>query len=126
MTVLTIDAIVNTAYINAMKTISKLKRGDLRDALVDYTLDVARDGHIETMSLRKAARDLGVSSGAVYRHFADKGALLAAVAEEEEGAQEALMKLVRGQLKALAHAICENAAGSAGCSQTQSVPRSQT
>jgi AcrR family transcriptional regulator len=32
------------------------------------------------MSLRKAARDLGVSSGAVYRHFADKDALMMEIA----------------------------------------------
>lgn len=57
----------------------KLKRGDLRDALVEYALQATRDGHIEVMSLRQAARDLGVSSGAVYRHFADKDTLLAEI-----------------------------------------------
>ena len=59
-----------------MGEVVKLKRGDLRDALVDYAMQAAKDGHIEVMSLRQAARDLGVSSGAVYRHFADKDALL--------------------------------------------------
>lgn len=59
-----------------MGDVVKLKRGDLRQALIDYALQAAREGHIEVMSLRKAARDLGVSSGAVYRHFADKDALL--------------------------------------------------
>ena len=63
-----------------MKHSVKLKRGDLRDALIDYTLDAAKRGHIETMSLRKAARDLGVSSGAVYRHFVDKDSLLMEIA----------------------------------------------
>jgi AcrR family transcriptional regulator len=53
----------------------KLKRGDLRDAVIDYALSEAHAGRLETMSLRKAARDLHVSSGAVYRHFADKEAL---------------------------------------------------
>ena len=53
-----------------------LKRGDLRDALVAYAQEKTRCGEIEMMSLRAAARDLGVSSGAVYRHFADKEALL--------------------------------------------------
>lgn len=57
----------------------KLKRGDLHDALIDYALEAARQGHIEVMSLRQAARDLGVSSGAVYRHFADKDTLLGAI-----------------------------------------------
>jgi AcrR family transcriptional regulator len=63
-----------------MNLCAKLKRGDLRDALINYTLEAAKKGHIETMSLRKAARDLGVSSGAVYRHFTDKDALLMEIA----------------------------------------------
>lgn len=63
-----------------MERCTKLKRGDLRDALITYTRAAAKQGHIEVMSLRKAARDLGVSSGAVYRHFADKDALLIEIA----------------------------------------------
>ncbi|MCP5072441.1 MAG: TetR/AcrR family transcriptional regulator [Rhodobacteraceae bacterium] len=62
-----------------MGKVVKLKRGDLRDALIDYALQAAKDGHIEVMSLRQAARDLGVSSGAVYRHFADKDALFSEI-----------------------------------------------
>ena len=54
----------------------KLRRGDLRQALLDYAMQAAATGDIETMSLRQAARDLGVSSGAVYRHFPDKDSLL--------------------------------------------------
>ncbi|MEM6619391.1 MAG: TetR/AcrR family transcriptional regulator [Pseudomonadota bacterium] len=74
--VCSLDQKVHSAYIIRMGEVLKLKRGDLRNALVDYALDAARDGHIEVMSLRQAARDLGVSSGAVYRHFSDKDALL--------------------------------------------------
>lgn len=59
-----------------MGEVVKLKRGDLRDALIGYALEATKEGHIEVMSLRQAARDLGVSSGAVYRHFADKDTLL--------------------------------------------------
>ncbi|MEM6465649.1 MAG: TetR/AcrR family transcriptional regulator [Pseudomonadota bacterium] len=61
------------------KPAPKTRRGDLRQALIDYALREAQAGHVETMSLRAAARDLGVSSGAVYRHFADKDDLLCAV-----------------------------------------------
>jgi len=57
-----------------------LKRGDLRDALIGYARAETDMGRIDQMSLRAAARDLGVSSGAVYRHFEDKDALLKAVA----------------------------------------------
>lgn len=57
-----------------------LRRGDLRDALVHYARSETDAGRIDRMSLRGAARELGVSSGAVYRHFADKDALLCAIA----------------------------------------------
>ena len=59
-----------------MGQVIKLKRGELREALLDYAMNAAAEGTIEVMSLRQAARDLGVSSGAVYRHFADKESLL--------------------------------------------------
>jgi AcrR family transcriptional regulator len=56
--------------------------GNLREALVAAALkEVARSGP-EGFSLRSVARRAGVSPPAVYRHFADKDALLAAVAVE--------------------------------------------
>ncbi|MCW8086812.1 TetR/AcrR family transcriptional regulator [Sabulicella glaciei] len=54
--------------------------GDLRAALLDAAdslLDAGGDGAV---SLREAARIAGVSPTAAYRHFADKEALLAALA----------------------------------------------
>lgn len=56
--------------------------GDLARAL----RDVAR-AHVESagpdgFSLRAAAREIGVSPSAVYRHYADREALMAAVASE--------------------------------------------
>ncbi len=56
--------------------------GDLRSALVEVGLERVRRGGIDQFSLREAARDAGVTSGAVYKHFADKDQLLAAVAGE--------------------------------------------
>jgi AcrR family transcriptional regulator len=54
--------------------------GNLREALIAAALkEVARSGP-EGFSLRGVARRAGVSPPAVYRHFADKDALLAAVA----------------------------------------------
>lgn len=56
--------------------------GDLRAALVRAGLEaVAKDGP-EALSLRQIAGSLGVSRAAPYRHFADRRALLAAVAAE--------------------------------------------
>ena len=55
--------------------------GNLKEALVDYTLNAADEGLLADLSVRRAARDLGVSPGAAYRHFPDKNALLRSVAE---------------------------------------------
>jgi AcrR family transcriptional regulator len=56
--------------------------GDLRRAVIDAAVTViARDG-TDGLSLRDLARRLGVSHQAPYRHFADKDALLAAIAAD--------------------------------------------
>ena len=65
-----------------MGQVIKLKRGELREALLEYAMEAVEHGTIEVMSLRQAARDLGVSSGAVYRHFPDKESLLHEVTME--------------------------------------------
>jgi AcrR family transcriptional regulator len=54
--------------------------GDLRNALVAAAVQRVETQGAEGFSLREAARDVGVSANAAYRHFADKGALMAAVA----------------------------------------------
>ena len=56
--------------------------GDLRRALLDAALVLLQTKDMEQLSLREVARQAGVSHTAPYRHFADKAALLAAVAEE--------------------------------------------
>ena len=56
--------------------------GDLRRALVDAAVAIVAEQGAEAFTLREAARRLGVNHRAAYRHFADKAALLAAVAEQ--------------------------------------------
>lgn len=56
--------------------------GDLRSALVALALDYVRKKGTESFSLREAAREAGVTSGAAYKHFADRDELLTAVATE--------------------------------------------
>ncbi|MET0340383.1 MAG: TetR/AcrR family transcriptional regulator [Polyangiales bacterium] len=56
--------------------------GDLRRALVDAAFELVREKGPQGITLREAARRAGVTHAAPYRHFADKEALLAAVAEE--------------------------------------------
>lgn len=56
--------------------------GDLRTALVAAGLRALETTDIADLSLRALAREVGVSATAVYRHFPDKRALLAALAAE--------------------------------------------
>ncbi len=54
--------------------------GDLRHALVEEGLRLARTGGPSALSLREVTRAAGVSPSAAYRHFADREALVHAVA----------------------------------------------
>lgn len=56
--------------------------GDLEPALVAAARAILEKDGIEALSLRAVARAVGVSPAAPYHHFADKDALLAAVAAE--------------------------------------------
>ena len=54
--------------------------GDLANALIEAALAAVELGGAADLSLRALAERLGVSRAAPYRHFADRDALLAAVA----------------------------------------------
>jgi AcrR family transcriptional regulator len=56
--------------------------GNLRRALLDETLATIRAEGADGVTLREIGARVGVSRTALYRHFADKRALLAAVATE--------------------------------------------
>jgi AcrR family transcriptional regulator len=56
--------------------------GNLRRALLDQALVMIRQGGVDALTLREIGAGVGVSRSALYRHFADKRALLAAVATE--------------------------------------------
>jgi AcrR family transcriptional regulator len=55
--------------------------GNLREALVEAGLELARTGGPNAVLLRAVTRQAGVSHNAAYRHFANQEDLLAAVAE---------------------------------------------
>jgi AcrR family transcriptional regulator len=59
--------------------------GDLANALTNAAIDLARDGGPEAVVLREAARQVGVSATAAYRHFAGHGDLIHAVKERAAG-----------------------------------------
>ena len=56
--------------------------GNLRNALIQAGLTILATEGVHALSLRAVARRAGVSQTAPYRHFANKEALLAAIAEE--------------------------------------------
>jgi AcrR family transcriptional regulator len=56
--------------------------GDLRAALIKAALELVEESGPDGFTLREAARKVGVTHTAPYRHFADKDALLVALAEE--------------------------------------------
>lgn len=61
------------------------RHGDLRQALIDAGLEMAREGGPDAVVLREATRRAGVSPNAAYRHFADRSALVAAVSDAASG-----------------------------------------
>ena len=56
--------------------------GNLRDALLAEAIRVIEAQGVENVSIRQLAKNLGVSAAAPFRHFADRTALLTAVAEQ--------------------------------------------
>src|SRR5258705_5361531 len=65
---------------SARKPLNSYHHGDLRDALVQAALGEVELGGPEAVNISALAKKLGVSQPAPYRHFADRDALLAAVA----------------------------------------------
>lgn len=55
------------------------RHGDLRRALIDAGVELAREGGPVAVIVREATRRVGVTPNAAYRHFADRLALLDAV-----------------------------------------------
>jgi AcrR family transcriptional regulator len=58
--------------------------GDLRRVLIDAALQLVGEGGPDGLSVREAARRAGVSPGAPFRHFPNRGALMNAAAEEAQ------------------------------------------
>ena len=53
--------------------------GNLRQALLEHAVELARAGGPDAVMLRDVQRAAGVSNSAAYRHYADRQALLTAV-----------------------------------------------
>jgi AcrR family transcriptional regulator len=72
--------------------------GDLTNALTAAATQLARTGGPGAVVLREAARQVGVSATAAYRHFAGHGELMHAVKDQ---AQAQLARKMREELAAL-------------------------
>lgn len=73
--------------------------GDLRETLIDTGLRLARTGGSAALGLREVTRSVGVSPSAAYRHFADRRALVVAVAVR---AQDLLARSMLNKMQAAA------------------------
>ena len=84
----------------ARKRAKRYHHGDLSRALLQEALRTIEKGGVAALTLRAVGTKLGVSRTALYRHFADKSALLAAVAtdvvslELKDEVSQAVMKPV--------------------------------
>lgn len=65
-----------------MSSAESYHHGDLRNALIQAGLAILAEEGSQALTLRAVARRAGVSHAAPYRHFTDKEALLAAIAEQ--------------------------------------------
>ena len=73
---------VSTAYardVPATPARDSYHHGALREELITASLKLIEAEGIGAVSLRRVAREAGVSPGAPYHHFADRSALLAAI-----------------------------------------------
>lgn len=66
----------------ARKRADRYHHGDLSRSLLQEALRTIEKDGVASLTLRTVGEKLGVSRTALYRHFADKSALLAAVATE--------------------------------------------
>lgn len=72
-----------TGYVHGVNTHpmkAPYHHGDLRNGLIAEGLRLVETAGADGFSLREAARGLGVTANAAYRHFADKSDLLTAIA----------------------------------------------
>lgn len=74
------------------------RHGDLRRALLEAGIALARDGGPAAVTLREATRRAGVAPNAAYRHFASQQALLLGV---RASALQAVAKAMEDELAAV-------------------------
>lgn len=82
----------NDNTVNINRRTGGYHHGDLRSALIETGLSWLADKGGDDISLREIARLVGVSATAVYRHFPDKQALIAALCHRGEAELASAMR----------------------------------
>lgn len=78
---------------------STYRHGDLRQALLDAGVQLARSGGPDAVVLREATRRAGVAPNAAYRHYASRNDLLQAVRSAALAALAVAMEAELGKLR---------------------------
>ena len=89
----------------AVQTRASYHHGALRDELIKACVALIEAEGIGAVSLRRVAREAGVSPGAPYYHFADRSALLAAIAVQGHQLLEQQLRRARAQAPSAARAL---------------------
>ena len=53
--------------------------GNVREALIDEGMQLIESNQVELLSLRRLAKEVGVTPSAVYNHFPNRNALMLAI-----------------------------------------------
>jgi AcrR family transcriptional regulator len=75
------------------------RHGDLRRALLEAGIDLAREGGPDAIVLREATRRVGVAPNAAYRHFSSRQDLLQAVRAAALSALAVAMEAEMGDIR---------------------------
>lgn len=89
----------------ASETRASYHHGSLREELITACVALIEAEGIGAVSLRRVARAAGVSPGAPYHHFADRSALLAAIAARGSELLEQQLRRARRQAPTAARAL---------------------
>jgi AcrR family transcriptional regulator len=99
-----------SAELEEIESPTRLTRGERRDALLDAAVELVTSGDIASVSMETVAERAGVSRPLVYKHFANRSELLAAVYRREaRGLHRRLARAVgaaesvEGMFRALIH-----------------------
>lgn len=75
--------IMNDVTLSALRPASRMARDERREALLDAAVTLVASGQIHAVSMETVAEMSGVSRPLVYKHFANRHDLLAAVYKRE-------------------------------------------